>query len=241
MGLHLHSRYRHSAAFQSWTECAVQSSTKCRGPRPNPRRLRLPRPSAHFACPRPTQQTEQNVDAALYFLNSYREFRIPKKRNQKRSARLSDCWGFFRLDHTFWALASCLEIDVWFEFVYSEANVADWPSRGELGFVTDLEALACEMRVPPSDSWGAVESVQPTGDPLAPPRKKDVRRADAVRDLECVDTPFILWYLFGNHAVPPGLLGNPCGSSAFARPVGLVELALRGACSYPSSVLVGTA
>ena len=54
--------------------------------------------------------------------------------------------------------------------------------------------------------------------------------------LECVYTPFILWYLFGNHAVPPGLLGNPCGSSAFARPVGLVELALRGACSYPSSV-----
>ena len=94
---------------------------------------------------------------------------------------MSDCWGSFRLDHTFWALASCLEIDVWFEFVYSEANVADWPSRGELGFVTDLEALACEMRVPPSDSWGAVESVQPTGDPLAPPRKKDVRRADAVR------------------------------------------------------------
>ena len=178
MGLHLHSRYRHSAAFQSWTECAVQSSTKCRGPRPNPRRLRLPRPSAHFACPRPTQQTEQNVDAALK-MNSkfiYREFRIPKKRNQKRSARLSDCWGSFRLDHTFWALASCLEIDVWFEFVYSEANVADWPSRGELGFVTDLEALACEMRVPPSDSWGAVESVQPTGDPLAPPSKKVRRR-----------------------------------------------------------------
>ena len=31
-------------------------------------------------------------------------------------------------------------------------------------------------------------------------------------------------------------LGDPCGSSVFARPVGLVELALSGACSYPSSV-----
>ena len=121
---------------------------------------------------------------------------------------------------------------MWFEFVYSEANVADWPSRGELGFVTDLEALACEMRVPPSDSWGAVESVQPTGDPLAPPRKKDVRRADAVRDLECVETPFILWYLFGNHAVPHGQPARefrPCEAGR------LVELALR-ACSYPMSV-----
>ena len=40
-----------------------------------------------------------------------------------------------KLVHTFWALVSALEIDVWFEFVYSEANIADWPSRGELGFV----------------------------------------------------------------------------------------------------------
>lgn len=82
-----------------------------------------------------------------------------------------------RLVHTFWALASCLEIDVWFEFVYSEANIADWPSRGDLAFANDLEALACEMRVPPSDSWGAVEAVQPsTGDPPAPPGKKVRRR-----------------------------------------------------------------
>ena len=45
-----------------------------------------------------------------------------------------------RLVHAFWGLACALEIDVWFEFVYSEANVADWPSRGWLSFATELGA-----------------------------------------------------------------------------------------------------
>ena len=42
-----------------------------------------------------------------------------------------------RLVHAFWGLACALEIDVWFEFVYSEANVADWPSRGDCSFLVD--------------------------------------------------------------------------------------------------------
>ena len=46
-----------------------------------------------------------------------------------------------RLVHAFWGLACALEIDVWFEFVYSEANVADWPSRGWLSFAAELGAV----------------------------------------------------------------------------------------------------
>ena len=61
-----------------------------------------------------------------------------------------------KLVHTFWALVSALEIDVWFEFVYSEANIADWPSRGDLGFVGDLGAREVRAVFPPLDQWGFV-------------------------------------------------------------------------------------
>ena len=82
-----------------------------------------------------------------------------------------------RLVHTFWALSSSLEIDVWFEFVYSEANIADWPSRGELGFVAELRALSCDMEVPATDSWGNVSIVLGLSDSVPePPRKKSRRR-----------------------------------------------------------------
>ena len=63
-----------------------------------------------------------------------------------------------RLVHTFWALACALDIDVWFEFVYSEANIADWPSRGRM----DLGATEVRpVSIPPSDVRGSV------GDALA--------------------------------------------------------------------------
>ena len=65
-----------------------------------------------------------------------------------------------RLVHAFWGLACALEIDVWFEFVYSEANVADWPSRGWLSFATELGAVVVEpLRLPQSDAWAFAESV----------------------------------------------------------------------------------
>ena len=65
-----------------------------------------------------------------------------------------------RLVHAFWGLACALEIDVWFEFVYSEANVADWPSRGWLSFATELGAVVVKpLRLPQSDAWAFAESV----------------------------------------------------------------------------------
>lgn len=39
--------------------------------------------------------------------------------------------------HSFWALASALQIDAWFEYVASKANVADWPSRDDCSYVVD--------------------------------------------------------------------------------------------------------
>ena len=65
-----------------------------------------------------------------------------------------------RLVHAFWGLACALEIDVWFELVYSEANVADWPSRGWLSFAGELGAVVVEPVVlPRSDAWAFAESV----------------------------------------------------------------------------------
>ena len=100
----------------------------------------------------------------------------------------------------------------------------------------NLEALACEMRVPPSDSWGAVEAVQPTGDPPGPPRKKlqesETPLIASIYYGDLVYSFLIVWYPFGNHAVPHGQPARefrPCEAGR------LVELALR-ACSYPMSV-----
>ena len=43
--------------------------------------------------------------------------------------------------HAFWALVSFLKIDVWFEFVYSEANIFDWLSRGDcVALIDELHA-----------------------------------------------------------------------------------------------------
>ena len=49
---------------------------------------------------------------------------------------------------------------MWFEFVYSEANVADWPSRGWLRFATELGAVVVEPVVlPRSDAWAFADTV----------------------------------------------------------------------------------
>ena len=83
-----------------------------------------------------------------------------------------------RVVATFWALVSALEIDVWFEFVYSEANIADWPSRGDLGFVGDLGAREVRAVFPPLDQWGFADPmyVLSSTDGAPPPAKRRRRR-----------------------------------------------------------------
>ena len=54
-----------------------------------------------------------------------------------------------------------LALDVWFVFVNSEANVADWPSRGLTAFAADLAATRIEggdLKLPPRELWGSVEA-----------------------------------------------------------------------------------
>ena len=66
-------------------------------------------------------------------------------------------------------------MDVWFEFVYSEANIADWPSRGSLGFADDLGAIEVSpVVVPRSDTWGDVELALglARSDTALPPKKR---------------------------------------------------------------------
>ena len=95
----------------------------------------------------------------------------------------------------------------------------------------NLEALACEMRVPPSDSWGAVEAVQPTGDPPAPPRKK----------LQESETPLIASIFLSYSMVP---IRQPCGTT-WATRAGVPSLRGRSASrACPTGLLlpdVGTA
>ena len=84
------------------------------------------------------------------------------------------------LVHTFWALAVALDVDVWFEFVYSEANIADWPSRGDLSFAAalspgfDPERDLVPVAVPPVASWGDVDTLMAgvVSDVPLPPSKR---------------------------------------------------------------------
>ena len=86
------------------------------------------------------------------------------------------------LVHTFWALAAALDIDVWFEFVYSEANIADWPSRGDIAFMRDLspefdpESDLVRVEVPSVTSWGDVDPLVASVPSAAPPPRKKRRR-----------------------------------------------------------------
>ena len=86
--------------------------------------------------------------------------------------------------HAFWALASELEIDVWFDYVRSAANIADWPSRGQLGELQDdigSRRLA-DVAMPDIGSWtdpdAAVRRARlaPLEDGLSPPIKRRCRR-----------------------------------------------------------------
>ena len=63
--------------------------------------------------------------------------------------------------HSFWALATALQIDVWFEYVASKANVADWPSRDDCSFVVDnFGSEFVPTVLPEIDSWGGLLSVR---------------------------------------------------------------------------------
>ena len=62
-----------------------------------------------------------------------------------------------RIVHSFWALICGLAADAWFFFVPSEANVADWPSRGDLSYVEGvLGSSWLDTKLPPIESWGSV-------------------------------------------------------------------------------------
>ena len=81
--------------------------------------------------------------------------------------------------NTFWAAACALDVDVWFEFVYSEANIADWPSRGQVDFAAELGARAdVRMQLPAIDTWGDVEPTLGLAAEAAeiPPPKRRRRR-----------------------------------------------------------------
>jgi hypothetical protein len=63
-----------------------------------------------------------------------------------------------RIIHSFWALATGLRVVPWFEWVASDANVADWPSRGDCKFAeAELRSEWCETELPDIDVWGSVE------------------------------------------------------------------------------------
>ena len=65
-----------------------------------------------------------------------------------------------QLVNTFYALTSALEVDVWFDYVKSAANVADWPSRGQVEFAHEVNATRIEgerLKFPKLGEWGSVE------------------------------------------------------------------------------------
>ena len=90
-----------------------------------------------------------------------------------------------QLVNTFYALASTLEVDAWFDYVRSEANIADWPSRGDVAFASQVSATRVEgdrLKFPKSGEWGsipiALEWAGATDSSafLDPPAKKRRRR-----------------------------------------------------------------
>jgi hypothetical protein len=65
-----------------------------------------------------------------------------------------------QLVNTFYALTSALEVDVWFDYVKSAANIADWPSRGQVEFAHEVNATRIEgerLKFPKLGEWGSVE------------------------------------------------------------------------------------
>eukprot|EP00967_Tisochrysis_lutea_P141953 scaffold261511_cov50-Tisochrysis_lutea.AAC.1 len=56
--------------------------------------------------------------------------------------------------HAFWAIVLAARIDVWFEYVRSSANIADWPSRGHVRVLCDaFRSTPVAVIIPPLVSW----------------------------------------------------------------------------------------
>ena len=59
-----------------------------------------------------------------------------------------------RIIHAFHSLGVVLQAEVHFEYVASEANVADLPSRGDFDFLVDtLHSTLVPLKIPPLNTW----------------------------------------------------------------------------------------
>ena len=64
-----------------------------------------------------------------------------------------------RIVHAFHAFNVGLTAEVWFEWVASKANIADWPSRGEFTYLENvLRAEPVDTILPPLYSWRAASA-----------------------------------------------------------------------------------
>ena len=76
-----------------------------------------------------------------------------------------------RIVHALWALVLGLGSLVWFMFVRSEANVADFPSRGSLDFMKRLHELVpgsapavhVDFVLPVFDEWPSIDQAMAVG------------------------------------------------------------------------------
>eukprot|EP00965_Chrysotila_dentata_P055245 1833371-Pleurochrysis_carterae.AAC.1 len=70
-----------------------------------------------------------------------------------------------KIVHAVWALACGLDISCWFEYINSEANVADLPSRGCFDFLQNSLNLAQKVAFcfPPTESWDSVGQASSRG------------------------------------------------------------------------------
>ena len=63
-----------------------------------------------------------------------------------------------RIIHSFYALVAHSRTDVWFEYVRTDANIADLPSRGQYDYlVSELRSEGVVTRVPPLSFWSSPE------------------------------------------------------------------------------------
>ena len=86
-----------------------------------------------------------------------------------------------RIIHAFHALGVKLDVDTHFEYVASEANVADLPSRGEFEFLEhNLGSTLVPLTIPPLDTWLSPEqAVAHTASAPSVPPKRGGKRARA--------------------------------------------------------------
>jgi len=87
-----------------------------------------------------------------------------------------------RMVHAFWAIVLAARIDVWFEYVRSSANIADWPSRGHVRVLCDaFRSTPVAVIIPPLVSWreayeSALAGVVKHGRRSTRPRSRGAKR-----------------------------------------------------------------